>query len=162
MENLSLKSIPFLHSLVLIARPGIETMKLSLHVISGAGFGIPFTWESSSEEIWPGHKLSFRKSIETVLHHLGAIVLVPRLLWKLPIQYLRDAEEGYEEFGTYMRELLDRERKLGKESDGQNLLSALVKHSATEIGEGEEQGFLQDQEIIGNTFIFLIAGHETT
>ena len=61
-----------------------------------------------------------------------------------------------------MRELLDRERKLGKESDGQNLLSALVKHSATEIGEGEEQGFLQDQEIIGNTFIFLIAGHETT
>jgi len=138
-------------------------MKLSLHVISGAGFGVPFTWESSSEEIWPGHKLSFRKSVETVLQHLGAIVLIPKRLWKLPIQYLRDTEEGYEEFGLYMRDLLDRERKLGKESDGQNLLSALVKHAVTEDGEGQEvEGVLQDQEIIGNTFIFFMAGHETT
>ena len=138
-------------------------MKLSLHVISGAGFGVFFTWEaSSSEEIWPGHNLSFRKSIETVLQHIVAIVLIPRLLWKLPVKYLRDTEEGYEEFGRYMHELLDRERNLGKESDGRNLLSALVKHSAAEAGDGTEQGFLDDQEIIGNTFIFLIAGHETT
>lgn len=42
------------------------------------------------------------------------------------------------------------------------LIEKLVKHSVTEVGEGEEQGFLQDQEIIGNTLIFLIAGHETT
>lgn len=83
-------------------------MKLSLHVINGAGFGVPFTCESF-EEIWPGHKLSFHKLIETVLQHLAAIVLVSRRVWKLPIQYLRDAEKGYEEFGRYMRDLLDRE-----------------------------------------------------
>lgn len=134
-------------------------MKFALHVITGAGFGVPFSWETSSDEIWPNHQLSFRDAVSSVLHHLPAIVLVPKLLWKLPIEYLRESERGYEEFGKYMHELLDREKKRGKDSDGQNLLAALVKHSAEDVGE---KGRLSDQEIIGNTFIFLIAGHETT
>lgn len=62
----------------------------------------------------------------------------------------------------YMKELLEREKMLGKESDGQNLLAALVKHaSSTDEDDGEKRG-MSDEEIIGNTFVFLIAGHETT
>jgi cytochrome P450 len=136
-------------------------MKFALHVITGAGFGVPFTWEASSDEVWPKHKLSFRDALTNVLHHLITIVLVPKKLWKLPIEILRISELGYNEFGTYMRELLEREKRLGKDSDGQNLMSALVKHAATEDDNGV-QGVLQDEEIIGNTFIFLLAGHETT
>lgn len=135
-------------------------MKFTLHVLTGAGFGVPFSWETSSDEIWPNHKLSFRDAVSSVLHHLLGTVLVPKLLWKLPIEYLRECELGYDEFGKYMYELLDREKKRGKDSDGQNLLAALVKHAAEDdVGE---KGRLSDQEIIGNTFIFLIAGHETT
>src|SRR5437667_8587280 len=101
-------------------------MKFALHVITGAGFGIPFSWETTAEEVWPNHKLSFRDAVSSVLHHLLGIVILPRPLWKLPFQYLRETEEGYEEFGKYMLEVLDREKKLGKDSNGQNLLAALV------------------------------------
>jgi cytochrome P450 len=137
-------------------------MKFALNVISGAGFGVPFNWDSSSNDISENHTLSFKDAITSVLHHLLGIVLVPRKLWKLPIRYLRESEEGYEEFGKYMKELLEREKKiLEKEgsSDGSNLLAALVKHAAS---EDEGKGIMTDDEIIGNTFIFLIAGHETT
>lgn len=60
-----------------------------------------------------------------------------------------------------MRELLEREKKKGKEGseEGTNLLGALARH-ARECEELGEVG-LSDDEIIGNTFIFLIAGHET-
>ena len=135
-------------------------MKFALHVITGAGFGVPFSWEVSSDEIWPNHRRSFRNAVSSVLHHLLGIVITPKLLWKLPIGYLRECEVGYEEFGKYMHELLEREKKRAKNSDGQNLLAALVKHAAED--DVAEKGRLNDQEIIGNTFIFLIAGHETT
>ena len=134
-------------------------MKFALHVISGAGYGIPFDWEETAQQINKTHKLSFRGAVQCVLRNILPIVAVPKALWKLPIQSLRESEEGYNEFGAYMRELLELEKCLGKKSDGQNLLSALVKHAATEDGE---QGVLTDREIIGNTFVFLLAGHETT
>lgn len=132
-------------------------MKFALHVIIGAGFGMPFSWDTATQDIWPNHQLSFRDAVDVALHHLFAIVAAPKMLWKLPIKHLRDAELGYYEFGTYMRELLEREKQLGEASDRQNLLSALVKNAASEKGN-----VLKDEEIIGNIFIFLIAGHETT
>jgi len=69
-----------------------------------------------------------------------------------------------------MRELLEREKKREKKpekgeaggmerGEGTNLLGALARH-ARECEELGEVG-LSDDEIIGNTFIFLIAGHET-
>jgi cytochrome P450 len=149
--------IPNIH----LPRPQIQTMKFALHVISGAGFGVPFTWEESSDEIWPNHKMSFRDAVDTLMHNLLAIVLLPKKLLKLPIKALRTSEQAYTEFGAYMHDLLDREKKLGKDSNGQNLMSVLVKHAASEQNVST-LGVLQDEEIIGNTFIFLLAGHETT
>jgi cytochrome P450 len=142
----------------------METMKFALHVIAGAGFGVPFDWESdaTASKAKGGHKLTLQQAVNTVLHHLPPIVLVPRLLWKLPIPYLRATELGYTEFGTYMRELLDHERELLNDkgiSDRSNLLAAIVKNSASET---DAEARLQDTEIIGNVFIFLIAGHETS
>jgi cytochrome P450 len=134
-------------------------MKFALHVISGAGFGVPFEWDASSHDVGQNHKYSFRDAISSVLHHLLPIVLVPKALWKLPIKVLQESAEGYYEFGAYMREHLEQEKRSVREGGGQNLLSALVKYSTT---EDAKQGTLTDQEIIGNCFIFLLAGHETT
>src|SRR5579859_5099542 len=146
-------------------------MKLALHVIAGAGFGVPFTWNStSSDEIWPSHHQSFRSAIDNTLHHLLPLMFLPKWALGLPVPYLRVAKESYEEFGGYMRELLEREKKREKKpekgetgrmerGEGTNLLGALARH-ARECEELGEVG-LSDDEIIGNTFIFLIAGHET-
>jgi cytochrome P450 len=85
-------------------------------------------------------------------------MIVPRALWNLPIKPLRAAAEGYHEFGRYMSDLVEREKGLGNGKDRHNLLSNLVRHSSE---QGNER-VLTDEEIIGNTFIFLIAGHEST
>lgn len=58
-----------------------------------------------------------------------------------------------------MKDLLEREKKSGNETDTPNLLAALARHAKVTAETGEKG--LSDDEIIGNTFIFLIAGHET-
>jgi cytochrome P450 len=142
-----------------------ETFKIALHVITGAGFGVPFTWNKSSDEVWPKHTLSFRDAVSNLVNNLLPLVVLPKVVRQLPVQSLRTVEEAYGEFGTYLREILAREKALSKEGKDQdahpNLLSALVKHAAM-VEEGGVSAALTDQEIIGNTFIFLIAGHETT
>ena len=54
-----------------------ETMKFALNVITGAGFGVSFTWEASSDEIWPKHTLSFRDAITTTFTSLASLADTP-------------------------------------------------------------------------------------
>jgi cytochrome P450 len=73
--------------------PG-DTMRLSLHVISRAGFGVKMAWpgregegvgiaegaEMSSAEIPEGHTLSYRDALESLLHNILWVLLMPRWL----------------------------------------------------------------------------------
>jgi len=69
-------------------------------------------------------------------------------------------DEVYNEFDLYLHDLLEREKT--SNSERQNLLSALARHVRNSAGtEGSIQGALGDQEVLGNIFLFLIAGHET-
>lgn len=91
-------------------------------------------------------------SIPDPVHHLLGIVIYPSSskLCKLPIQYLTDSERGYEEFGKYLRWLLEQEKNiLEKEGcgDGGNLLAALFKHTVSEDGG---KGVMTDNEINRN------------
>ena len=54
------------------------------------------------------------------------------------------------------------ERKVAIESgaDGSDLFSSLVKANSLETGENGERG-LTEEELIGNVFVFLFAGHGT-
>ena len=86
-------------------------------------------------------------------------MLTPKKLWRLPIKNLRIADEGYREFGAYMHDIIQKEKQMEKNNQAQNLLSVLVQNTGTPSDEGK---VLSDQEIIGNIFIYLIGGHETT
>lgn len=134
---------------------------LALHVIMGAGYGVPFTWHESSDKPWPKHKLSFKSSVLGLLKHLLGIVIIPKVLWKLPFRKLQTMNEVYNEFGQYLRDLLERPKTLNEEDLSQNLISALSKSAEMEKREVGSVGLTEDQ-IIGNAFIFLVAGHETT
>src|ERR1700737_1018785 len=136
-------------------------MKFAINVIMGAGFGVPFTWEEKTDDIWPGHELSFREAVSTLMHYIYVPLFVPKMLLKLPIKVLQKVRQADNEFSNYLRDLLEREKKLGKDSNGKNLTSALIKHAVSEQG-GSELGVLHDEELMGNAFIFLLAGHETT
>jgi cytochrome P450 len=87
-------------------------------------------------------------------------MVFPKVLWGLPLKPLRAAADGYSEFGRYMHELVDREKGVVEGKNRYNLCSTLVRHAA-EQGKGDNR-ILTDDQIIGNTFIFWIAGQEST
>ena len=135
-------------------------MKLALHVITAAGYGYQFDWEASGE-IPPGHELSFKDSIHVTLDNLVTLIAVPSSLLNLPIEHLRKTKQAYQEFGKYLQDLIKvgRNRRNTKIEDS-SILGELISHSSDTVPSKDRP--LRDDEIIGNAFIFLLAGHETT
>ena len=77
----------------------------------------------------------------------------------LPFKRIKKLYQGYVEWGQYMQELLvDKRAQIaaGSEESGLDLMGALIK------GTEREKDGLSDPEILGNAFIFILAGHETT
>jgi cytochrome P450 len=159
-----------------------DTMTLALNIIAYVGFGMRCFWEGqalpdnldpkqrrfASMEPPAGYTLTFADSIATVLRRIIPLVLAPRwFLRTFPAQWAREAYAGDANFTKYMDEFLadkiadvragtDRER-------GMDIMGALVrsKYGAGSAGKSEAST-LSDANIIGNAFIMLLAGHETT
>jgi len=57
-----------------------DTMRLSLHVISRAGFGVRLSWphESEQEKTSKGHTMSYKDALGTLLEHLPWVMLVKK------------------------------------------------------------------------------------
>ena len=84
------------------------------------------------------------------------------------------AYESYTEWGKYMNEMYQAKKidvAAGKEDEGMDLMGALVKgagvtgesmHASREKGQQVPRQALTDDEILGNAFVFILAGHETT
>ncbi|UZP35738.1 hypothetical protein NXS19_003554 [Fusarium pseudograminearum] len=160
-----------------------DTMRLALHIIAYVGFGLKLLWPGESlpakanpkmakygsPEATAGHKMSFVTTIATALECILLILLVPRwILTMIPFKKTRLAADSHDEFSKYMHELMDEkieEARKGEHVDGMDLMGQLVRSSyATGTGEGmqSKKGALSRDEIQGNAFIMLVAGHETT
>ncbi|KAF4455664.1 cytochrome P450 [Fusarium austroafricanum] len=163
-----------------------DTMRLTLNIISYVGFGLNLLWPGESlpskvdkktakyGSLHPtaGHKMSFVTTIATFLEHILMLLLLPRwLLRYMPFKTTQLAIESFEEFGKYMQELMDEkieEACRGECIDGMDLMGQLVRSSyGTEVGRSQQdmesmKGVLSRDEIHGNAFIMLAAGHETT
>ena len=142
---------------------GDDALRLGLNVITGAAYGCPLGWDESPP-CASSTSLSYRASVEQLTAHLMPIFLTPRWLLRLA---RRDstwgrAWEAYTAFGGYMRGMLDRERAHlnAGECMEENLLTALIR--AEDQGDEKETRRMTEQEVMGNAFIFLFAGHETT
>ncbi|KZT39759.1 cytochrome P450 [Sistotremastrum suecicum HHB10207 ss-3] len=138
------------------------TLPIALMVLSVAGFGKNMSWAEDGLPS-PGRKLPFTKSLAIVSRDIIIKVLAPT--WALGLtKRLRETKAGYEELGYYMQDMI-RERKgliesgkagLGERAD---LLTNLLAASEE---EGEDALKLTNEELTGNIFIYLVAGHETT
>ena len=172
-----------------------DTMRLSLHVISRAGFGRRLEWPTESKvveaggaekgsgddgyvdpskirndegEREDGHSMSYTYAIHCLLDNILFQFLLPRwLLRLLPFKRTKKADEAYVEWGNYMREAVEKKRnevKSGEmEDEGMDILRQLVKG---QDDERKKQGKmvdqpLNDEEILGNMFVLILAGHET-
>ncbi|KAA8909881.1 cytochrome P450 oxidoreductase [Sphaerosporella brunnea] len=162
-------------------RNGVENLNgdvnlLALNVMGAAGFGRQMQWRASDETTLPaGHTMTLLAALNDLVRHLGVILLLP----KKAIQW-SPWKKGYvahKEFEQYMQELIAEEKQgLAQNAlyEGKlkgNLLTAVLRTNATEeknekataTGEkGTLSGTLSDTEVLGNIFMFFMAGYDTT
>ncbi|KAH6583588.1 hypothetical protein BASA61_007919 [Batrachochytrium salamandrivorans] len=134
-----------------------DLAKLALYVISGAGFGMRLDWDTYNTDtiLEHGHSMSFKSAIQGVIKGLRSKIILPKLAYALPIPSVQRLKLVFDEFEQYSSEMI---RDADTQTDD-NLLVSLTKASRadTDIGGG-----LTERELIGNIFIFMFAGHETT
>ncbi|KAH6912981.1 614/534 cytochrome P450 [Coprinopsis sp. MPI-PUGE-AT-0042] len=131
------------------------TLPIALYILGAAVFGNKVSWKEDSFKP-PGHQLTFKEA----LHHSSENLLIKAAApnWALGLTaQLRLARLAFKELGMYMNEMLQ-ERISSQNADHSDLFSVLL---ASSMGEAKDENLTGD-EILGNTFIFLVAGHETT
>ncbi|KAA8900014.1 cytochrome P450 [Sphaerosporella brunnea] len=121
-----------------------DLFRQALHTFSEAIYGIPMSFSTELREGEDSESLGFQKALTVIttnlLPHAISISVLPH--WLRPKRHA-DAHTNFERFLKGMVQNADK--------GGSSLLSLLVD------GEG-----LTDQEIMGNLFVFTVAGHETT
>ncbi|KAL2352110.1 cytochrome P450 monooxygenase-like protein [Cryomyces antarcticus] len=170
-----------------IADVGADTMRLSLHVISRAGFGVRLLWpheeaageaNSSIAELQKGHAMPYKDALSLLLDNILWVFLMPRwMLANSPLKIHKVAYQSFLEWGKYMNEMYQAKRdevKSGETREGMDLMGALVRGAGitpaspnasngdAEKGSTSSKQLLSDSEILGNAFVFILAGHETT
>ncbi|KAI4715343.1 cytochrome P450 [Aureobasidium sp. EXF-10727] len=152
------------------------TMRLSLHIISRAGFGRRLLWpheeleENGQAGVVPeGHTMTYKDALSTLLENIIAVMLLPRwFLANSPFKQNKIAYESFSEWGKYMREMYQDKKaevKAGEKREGMDLMGAIVSGAGIKANQDPEKAdtqLLTDNEILGNAFVFILAGHETT
>ncbi|KAL8737129.1 MAG: hypothetical protein Q9181_002000 [Wetmoreana brouardii] len=151
-----------------------DVNSVTLAVISLAGFGKRVDWTNSVDEyVPPGYKLSFLKAISDTTTYMVAILLFPG--WVLNLSPLSKAHTAHVELDKYLREMIRKEQsRMGRDSSYENsearanLLTSVIRASKTEAqihsketGSSRKDMFTEN-EVMGNLFIYLLAGYETT
>ncbi|TFY53671.1 hypothetical protein EVJ58_g9325 [Rhodofomes roseus] len=135
------------------------TVPIALFVIGVAGFGKRMSW-SEDLNVPEGYHFTFKDALHVVSTDLRLKLFVPEWLLKVgPSKRLRDFWQAYVDLENYMRAMIDRRRGSEKKEERYDLFSSLLDANEE---EGDGTAKLSDGELMGNIFIYLIAGHETT
>ena len=98
--------------------------------------------------------MSFQEVMTIVSHHTLAKLITPKIVFKfVKTKFLQKVESGFDNFEKYAKFFITERRKDMEENKKElkDLLSLLLKADN-----------LTSSDIVANTFMFLIAGHETT
>ncbi|KAG2031427.1 cytochrome P450 [Suillus americanus] len=135
------------------------TFPIALFVIGAAGFGRPISWKKDA--VVPlGHQLTFQDALRAVTQDLPLRLLVPRWAMGLTKRFRR-TRLAFDELHRYLTEMIHERQESKDEEHNNDLLSSLVSANDDEnLSKGGVR--LSDSELIGNIFIILVAGHETT
>ncbi|KAE8454619.1 hypothetical protein EG329_000242 [Mollisiaceae sp. DMI_Dod_QoI] len=144
-----------------------DTMALALNVLMAAGFGKRYDYEGGAQGKKDGDPMSsYRDALRIVLCNLYRAIMTSMLMglpsWAMPKKIL-EMKLALKEVGDYISAMMERDRAGLSEKgiEGDNLMSVLLKASESEA-MGKGRSGLSDEEIIGNLFIYNVAGHDTT
>ena len=166
-----------------------DILKLTLQVISSAGFGVslPFMPSTITESSYsksdiksiyedgpvppPGFSFTFRSVSAYMQEHLNTIIFslqlfpswVPR--WTVPL--FKNELAAFDDMGKYMRTLAlvaKADLDISSEDKSSNNLARLMAKANVpkEKTTQSKSPQLTDEELVGNLHIFTVAGHETT
>ncbi|XP_014554353.1 hypothetical protein COCVIDRAFT_105323, partial [Bipolaris victoriae FI3] len=158
-----------------------DTMLLPLNIISRAVLGIKLEWPKHNKKSsnnrgsrgdkmnMEGHSLTFQDALSILLENLPLIFLLGKFLLKqLPFKAVRHAYTAFSEWQGYMQDMiLSKREQLDRQNAPKQVdILSLMLESHTDVEEGAESKgrtiSLTNEEILGNTFIMTLAGHETT
>ncbi|KAJ3761578.1 cytochrome P450 [Lentinula raphanica] len=139
------------------------TFKLALLVLGSCAFGFSFQWDEPPR-ISDG-SLSVQEAIRTVADTYMLRVFAPKWVLKLPFKKIQQSNAAYEAMALFMKEQVIARKSEIQDDTRKDAFSLLVK-----ANEQEESKYkLSDGELvvisclkIGNVYIMLFAGHETT
>ncbi|KAF8532951.1 cytochrome P450, partial [Trichophaea hybrida] len=160
-----------------------DAMTMALHVLSSAAFGIPLyfteaTTKRPEAEQGAGHEIfldteqpptgftmTYRQSIlfisQNISSTVGAVMFLPS--WMKVV--FKHQFAAHRNLGNYLRSIV--EETQAKSKYGQDSLLSLMVRATQEdsasrrVGKESGKGFTT-QELMGNLFIFTVAGHEST
>ncbi|KAI5922650.1 cytochrome P450 [Camillea tinctor] len=126
-----------------------------------------------------GHSMSFVNALARTLDYLILLLIAPKWLLRIvPSKHAKQALEAENNFVGYLHEFLQEKiedvRKGDINEEGMDIMGSLVRTSygdktvngsapgAGQSKKGAQVPALTDAEIIGNAFINIVAGHEST
>jgi hypothetical protein len=134
--------------------------------ISAAGFGRRISW--GDDETPPGHKISFKRSVEILGSGLLLRMICPKRIFEwAPTKKIREARDGFAEFRvrpldhalalsgrelipcaqSYLVEMINERRFSNDKDDKRDLLSNLVDANEEFSDRGEQR--LGEEELVG-------------
>ncbi|KIM40203.1 hypothetical protein M413DRAFT_446366 [Hebeloma cylindrosporum] len=131
------------------------TLPIALFVIGAAGFGRSISWKEDSV-VPPGHAMTFKDSLHIVTTDFFFKLIFPDKAMGLTKRMQR-TRKAFEELRLYMVEMIH-ERQHAEKVQRHDLFSSLLAANDHTL----DITTLSEDEVIGNIYIFLVAGHETT
>lgn len=159
-------------------------LHIALGIIARTAFGVPIPSPGQAPDPVPlGHKYNLKDTLEGALEHPNLFTTIATSKWLswIPLKRFKLAKEIKLELHHWLDEIVeDRKRALQMGEERKDLLYNLVKanealqdQQSSEYEKGSVEGtmkssgnakneMLNPDELAGNLFIFLLAGHESS
>jgi len=132
------------------------TLPIALFVIGVAGFGRKISWHDDLI-VPPGHTMTYKDALHIVSSDVFFKVLLPDWALSNLGPRMSKIKAAFDELEQYMKEMIH-DRQNSEKLERYDLFSSLLDANTDDLDADR----LTESELIGNIFIFLLAGHETT
>ncbi|KAH9074295.1 cytochrome P450 [Lactarius deliciosus] len=131
------------------------TLPIALFVIGVAG---SYTLLDPYILMLKGSRMTFKDAFQILSSNMGLKIVLPNWAMNLT-EHARRVNLAFNELKQYMVEMVDDRRSAETKEERYDLFSGLLDAAHDDPDGGVA---ITEQELIGNTFAFLLAGHETT
>ncbi|KDQ08618.1 hypothetical protein BOTBODRAFT_138730 [Botryobasidium botryosum FD-172 SS1] len=132
------------------------TTKFALAVISSCAFDLTFPWAEPPKSVGGG--MTLQDCLIVTTRDAALRVLVPRWAYHLPSKYLKEVEEGFNTLFSFARSQIGIRREQVADDTSKNDICNLIVRA----NEEDAKTKLDDDEMMGDIFSVLLAGHETS